>query len=153
MKIGKNLALWLSLIGLLIQLIVAVGMSSLSILYHNQNYPWYMGGLFGGFSSFQAMIANFWAGMFGYMGGLWFWISLMLFGVGFVGLTLLASNKRIENTIGAIILIIASALSFTTLWGLGVGSFLVILGAGMRVNLTRRDSKSELGESDNAVRE
>lgn len=116
-------AYWLSVVGLIFQGISALMIASMFLF-------------FGPFTGMMGSYARMpW---FGWMSGVWLIILAVVIGLGIFGLMWMGSRVAEKIRGGAIIVLIAAVISFPTMWGFGIGSILMLVGAILGLTTTPR---------------
>ena len=124
-------AYWLSVTGMIFQGISAVLIVSMFLFFVPSTGM--MGGFYWGMMGPYARIP-----WFGWMSGVWLITLAVVIGLGIFGLMWMGSRDAERIRGGAIMVLIAAVVSFPTMWGFGVGSILMLVGAILGLTTTIR---------------
>ena len=124
----------LSLAGLAVQLVSAAIIGTMFFLaptFFGYGTCMPFGGMMGGYcdAKFGPGYSMFGSNELGVAYIVFWLISIALVGVlGISGLVLMRSSSRTRIVTGSIVMIIAAALAFPTMWGFGLGSIFMVAG-------------------------
>ncbi len=119
-------AFWLSAAGLGIQ-----ALAVLMIVTMFGAFPAYGSGMFGMMGFYGGMMGQYYGS--GAYGWAWVWmaVALVAIAVGAVGVLLMNSEDTGKQRGGAVLVLFAAVFAFPTMWGLWIGSILMLIGAVM----------------------
>ncbi len=138
----NSLAFGLSLAGLVIQGASALWMSMMFLFFYNPSYGFYGRGITGGGMMngyYRGMMGSYYSpGMiFGWMGGTLLVVSALVIALGAIGVLQLRSSDTNKVTTGSILVLIAAVIAYPTMWGFGIGSLLMGVGAILGLTSSR----------------
>ncbi len=117
------MAFGFSLAGLAIQAMGAV----MLVAFHGM-FAGGFDGMFGMMGYYGNMMGNF-AGWWYAWGAVWVLAAVASLGIGFLGVVLMNSGRVGRLRSGALIVLVAAVTAFPTMWGFGLGSVLMFVGA------------------------
>lgn len=122
-------AFWLSVTGLIFQ---GVSAAMIIVMFSAFGPFGMMGPYYGG------MMGTYYAGTswFGWMAGIWLAITAVVIGLGVTGVLWMNSADVNKFRSGAIVLLVAAIVAFPTMWGFGIGSILMFVGAILGLTIT-----------------
>ena len=120
---------WLSVAGLIVQGVSAV---MIVVMFSAFGPFGMMGQYYGG------MMGSYYGGAswFGWMAWIWLAITAVVIGLGVMGVLWMNSADVNKFRSGAIVLLVAAIVAFPTMWGFGIGSILMFVGAILGLTTT-----------------
>jgi len=120
-------AFWLSLAGVVIQALAGVVIATMFSAFSG----------FAGMMGPYGMMGGFYGGSWQWMTGAWLFVGAIALALGVLGLLWMNSSRIGNVRNGSILVLVAAIMTFPMVWGFGVGSILMIVGAILGLTTTQ----------------
>ncbi|HZW56604.1 MAG TPA: hypothetical protein VFF30_09970 [Nitrososphaerales archaeon] len=134
---SRGIAFGLALTGFAIQVAITIWTSIMFAFFYDPGLGFYGGGMMGAMMNgfYRGAMGSYYSsGMLsGWVGGAWLSFSALVIVLGAIGLWEMKSRNERAAMTGSALVLIAALVAFPTMWGLLVGSSLMVAGGVIEI--------------------